>query len=373
MHVTNMIMSHRERSAQEAAFLVTGLALRGSNHTTVFVNTHDKLKRTRILRKECINNFDKDYEETDFASDIHDKYARRPLELEACCLAEFAQYWKIKPQPKNRDNLEDDTSDIEGDIQSEQLTLLNSRTIICKRLKPAVLKTPYISHIKNPDEYYYSLILLYFPFRDESKLLDGYENTFDCYQKKFDQLRPNTAELNADMIFRQQELQRALERLNLLREDNREGTEDLGDVDSEDEGENNDEYGPDGLNEEIETPIVNDLALNERINILNKEQLTAFQDIRNQIVSVNNEPLCYCLHGSGGTGKSFVARIVMDLINLQHNTGRNTSIYPKVIVAAPTGVAAKNIKGVTCHSAFALPIEKFSLGEYMKLRGYNNI
>ena len=45
------------------------------------------------------------------------------------------------------------------------------------------------------------------------------------------------------------------------------------------------------------------------------------------------------------------------------------SISKNILVAAPTGVAAKNIKGVTCHSAFSLPIEKFKIGEYLKLKG----
>ena len=38
--LTNMLMARRERSAQEVAFLVCGLNLRGSNHTVVFINTH---------------------------------------------------------------------------------------------------------------------------------------------------------------------------------------------------------------------------------------------------------------------------------------------------------------------------------------------
>ena len=276
MQVSNMIMSHRERSAQEAAFLVTGLALKGSNTKTVFVNTHDKLKRTRILRKECINNFDKVYEADDFASDIHDKYVRRPLVLEDSCLAEFAQYWRTKQPTKIKANLEEQSSESEDENVNEELTLLNSRTIIVKRRNLAVLKTPFHSHIRNPDDYYYSLILLYFPFRDESTLLSGHTNPFDRFRELYDQLRPNAINLHADMIVRQEELQRALQRLNLLREDANEGIEDLDDIMSSDE-ENAEaaevEYGQDNLNGDPEIPIVSSMALNERIEVLNTEHI----------------------------------------------------------------------------------------------------
>ena len=44
-------------------------------------------------------------------------------------------------------------------------------------------------------------------------------------------------------------------------------------------------------------------------------------------------------------------------------------IKKHVLVAAPTGVAAKAINGRTLHNAFSLPIEKFGLGRYQSLKG----
>lgn len=44
-----------------------------------------------------------------------------------------------------------------------------------------------------------------------------------------------------------------------------------------------------------------------------------------------------------------------------------------VMVCAPTGVAAKNIGGTTCHNAFKLPIEKFSVGSYEPLKGITKL
>jgi len=63
--------------------------------------------------------------------------------------------------------------------------------------------------------------------------------------------------------------------------------------------------------------------------------------------------------GSGGVGKSWV---------IQQVTDKNT------IVVAPTGIAALNVKGITCHKAFGLPIGLVQQSEYSKSnRNVNNL
>ncbi len=58
-----------------------------------------------MVKKECLkNDDDQEFLDEDFASDIHDKYKRRPNALEDLCLAEFAQWWKV--QYINKSSLE---------------------------------------------------------------------------------------------------------------------------------------------------------------------------------------------------------------------------------------------------------------------------
>lgn len=57
------------------------------------------------------------------------------------------------------------------------------------------------------------------------------------------------------------------------------------------------------------------------------------------------------LNGSGGVGKSWVIKQVTDFGTL---------------LTAPTGIAALNIKGVTCHKAFKLPVGLFDEEEHQK-------
>lgn len=63
--------------------------------------------------------------------------------------------------------------------------------------------------------------------------------------------------------------------------------------------------------------------------------------------------------GSGGVGKSWV---------IQQVTDKNT------VVVAPTGIAALNVQGITCHKAFGLPIGLVQQSDYAKPnRNVNNL
>ena len=48
--IGNTLLSHRQLSQQEAAFLVAGLYLKGSSRATVFVAAIPKHQRTRLVR-----------------------------------------------------------------------------------------------------------------------------------------------------------------------------------------------------------------------------------------------------------------------------------------------------------------------------------
>ena len=67
-------------------------------------------------------------------------------------------------------------------------------------------------------------------------------------------------------------------------------------------------------------------------------------------------------------GNRFWRKIIIDLIDLDLDIDA-TNLKKNVIVATPTGVAAKAFAGRTLHNAFSLPIEKFGLGNYVGLKG----
>lgn len=146
------------------------------------------------------------------------KYRLRPRVLEDLCLSEFEQCWKVEVNSKSKETIEQDSGSSNDDENDDKLRLLDnslshdSRTSIIKRKKEAVIKTPFILHVSNPEAYYYSLILLYLLFRTEDELLGNHTNATRCYGEIFNHLRPM---INSDMLKRQEELKLAMDRLAL--------------------------------------------------------------------------------------------------------------------------------------------------------------
>ena len=74
----------------------------------------------------------------------------------------------------------------------------------------------------------------------------------------------------------------------------------------------------------------------------------------------NKLPLKIFLSGSAGVGKSTVINTIYQLLSIHFNEipGENTDKL-KILLCAPSGKAAFLIGGVTCHTAFALPVTQF--------------
>ncbi|XP_078052046.1 uncharacterized protein LOC144478182 [Augochlora pura] len=90
--------------------------------------------------------------------------------------------------------------------------------------------------------------------------------------------------------------------------------------------------------------------ITEMITALNSDQKRIFEKISNTIASTNsNTVLRLYVSGEGGTGKSFLIKVIRCWIKQTLN--KDTA------VTAPTGIAAFNIDGMTIHRLFQLPVE----------------
>ena len=129
-----LLMNQRERSAQEAAYVLCGFNLKRSSRSCVFINTRPSQMRTRMLKKEHL--YKTEFEDENFCSDIFHKYENRPLTLENICLYEFASTYRIVSN-KSSKYFEDDQSDNNfSDSETENvLTLLNYKSVILKKRK----------------------------------------------------------------------------------------------------------------------------------------------------------------------------------------------------------------------------------------------
>ena len=88
---------------------------------------------------------------------------------------------------------------------------------------------------------------------------------------------------------------------------------------------------------------------------LNKEQKEFFYHVLH-LIKTSEEPFYCFLSGGAGVGKSHVTKALYQAA-LKYYCTRPVIDFSqtKVLMLAPTGKAACNIKGSTIHSAFAIP------------------
>ena len=108
------------------------------------------------------------------------------------------------------------------------------------------------------------------------------------------------------------------------------------------------------------------IGLSERIDMLNEDQRRIFDQVDDHLKHQSRhdcddckckdlKPLHMFVSGVGGTGKSFLIETIRSLVKeiWKDHASDNTTCA----VAAPTGLAAYNVGGVTVHRLFQLPIE----------------
>ena len=85
------------------------------------------------------------------------------------------------------------------------------------------------------------------------------------------------------------------------------------------------------------------------------------------------EPLNLIVHGGAGCGKTTVINVLKQFCHSILQQPGDEPKCPYVVVAAPTGTAASNIRGQTIHSAFGLNFgnEHYSLSDRVRDRRRN--
>ena len=107
--VGSAFLTHREVSAQEAAYRILSLPMKQLSRSVVFVDTNPKRDRIAVLKDDkALKDLDDDNTDV-FQRSLIDRYEHRPLQLQFMCLAEFAATFVTKYQHKDADT---DTNDV---------------------------------------------------------------------------------------------------------------------------------------------------------------------------------------------------------------------------------------------------------------------
>ena len=292
------------------------------------------------------------------------------------CLADFFAHYEIGTKPLLNDSQPDELPDEVLDLNHEplihnlpkRLKLDNENGDVMKLRKvKKVVRFHCPNQVKYPEKYAHHLLLMYKPFRSETQLeTDGsYLLTLqDPEIQSAVNERKRIFEPFSDLIDEAlTNFQQVLRPDPILDYENDE-TEEQGSSRSQF---NNDDHDDDEMTSiDLDIPpvptVLPDEDINSSIRSLNTGQREIFESVnhwaRTKLKSLNStcvnkvEPLRLFLTGKGGCGKSYVVRTVYN--HLTKLFSYRTTKEEKVLLLAPTGIAAVNINGETFYHALSL-------------------
>lgn len=367
------ILKKRKLSSQEAMYRLGGLHLYDSSKTVISINTLPYTKRFKVvkpiaqrehLQPDCCD------EKALFESSIIDFYRARPYELESISLHAFASEY-------TKDNGVTRPCSV---LPRVRLFQPYSNTVFQKHKTSVIIKPSKV--MQTSDDYYYSCLLLYYPHRSELDLIlpyITYRYSYMAHFHDFDQSYKKVKSLTT-------ELEEAIRRVHLLNLQNNIFNDILGT--SETTGNNEysilqrpcdtclhamsvdcqSDHSDDFTWHTLTACTISEDTLESRILSFSEDQRAFFSGLRDHYMNANqsNKLHLFCT-GGAGTGKSILLQTIVEWLRLCHPVQSGSDC---VIVCAPTGVAARNIKGYTLHNIFRLPVQHGYEPDFHELPAY---
>lgn len=296
-------------------------------------------------------------------------------------LADFATNYK-KSSKKTK---EDDTG-------SKIIHLQKGLGAMVERTIPAIMRYHQWSEKKQPEQFYHSQLLLYFPWRDEEKDLHSgsYKEVYYAHEEVIERNKKIYEYHSSEVQWAMESMEEfgipeeswntlAPQQQQCEYEDRTEGNTNILSVSNVFDHSN-------------DTSVNHDLGLVPHEIEFSTERMTK-SEWYNHLLSLNAkqsqvhdfivqwctkmllshkhgqpDPFHIFLTGGAGVGKSHLVRAIVQTINFFFE--RNVqSQEMHVMVCAPTGAAAYNISGYTLHAAFLLPVNVKKSDDYIPLSG----
>ena len=248
-----------------------------------------------------------------------------------------------------------------------------------------------IKKIKDPHEWYYSEMLLYFPFTSEEELFpDDYEMCRDLYYSNIDKITNIQQNVMPYIKTVTEARERAEEFISNIG-DEMDPTNEQDEEEARNEGEREHPdlsvkdpalVTDDSLSEGDRTfrkiELESDSQIFEKVRSLDADQRAVVDKMYNYAIKYSlarknrsnpwPKPPLLMVHGGAGTGKSHVIDCVSQLVEKIFRTPGDDPNSPYVLRLAFTGNAASIIKGQTIHSALQLPFGNTHVTMSDKLR-----
>ena len=361
--VSNAFVNSSLVSAQQAADYILGHPMTMFSVAERFVNTN--LPEKRVVMKKSEQHLEEmDEEETEIAeTDFIEKYSKRPDDMEDVCLADFAAWYEKDTCKKAQKNFENEDEDEGSDV--EMIENLPKQILYRRRGKAKIIRFPPFLKEIDPVNFYRSKVMLYHPWRDEQKELidmDGRE----VYNAHLSTIVAKHAIYNH---FNEEELEALRHQVETdladlfaeeIAEFEREELDDDDKIDVfEQLGIEIREKRPQTSNDKAykvtAPPRISEEDLANKMKMLNMQQREIYMHIYHAFKNGKIDEKIVVL-GSAGTGKSFLIDTIYQLMTRYFDRTRGGDKgKTKVLLMAPTGIAAFQIDGSTIHSALSLP------------------
>ena len=330
----------RECGLYEASDLLLGDHLTEKSDTVKWVDVCMPHKRSRRLKNhKVLQDLAKHtpHSQNIFEDNLLDTfYPQRPTVLEDVCLYDFVSHYEFQGVD-------------------------NAGQRVYRKLGKPKLPNHKVFDPENENqrqEYFYSLVLLFSPFRDESSLLLDSETP----EHAFHRLLTSQSSSYHSKLKTMLAAASNVKSINEVRQANMEEKEAEEDNEPQLLGEARSAMS-EVLDMKASTP--GQLTLDERVSMLNQDQRRVFDNVKAHFqhqqrhetnkCSCDFVPLRLFVSGVGGTGKSFLIEAIKALVESLWSS-ENLLCG----IAAPTGLAAFNVGGITLHRLFQLPIEHAS-------------
>ena len=408
--VGSAFLKNREVSAQEATFRLLSIPLKRASRLVVFINTGTKENRISLLKPQSVLQEMDDDDENIFCNSLHDRYAARPHLLDTMSLAEFAAtyYTGSRSSAGSVDTVdhlptvqgEEDDNDINLEAENSHpsiIYLVNALGSMKKRKRMSIIR---FHKPKTGDEMFRCMLMLFYPWRDESLDLKGDAPTFEgkYYQVKnvvdaneamfcvngnevdeaYDNLQQNGPPDDAwDVIAPNIGFEQAEQVCEGFVEERQLPEEDI--VENIDIVSNHVQNHPQSdvlarFSEEMDKALMSPAEYAQMVRCLNSKQrqfLNFHKNWCDQTISAlnNGQPLpqyCVFLSGPGGVGKSHIIKLVYyeTVTKLKKLSGHFHPNEIPILLTAFTGTAAFGIEGLTLHSALGFVCGPKSKKEY---------
>ena len=132
-----------------------------------------------------------------FVTSIIDRYMAQPRDIDDMCLALFAVTYDVVSGYSHEVNEGmDDNTNTEGN--ASVIKLHNGLGRMRKRKRQSILHVKRFKLATEPERYYHSKLILYFPWAREEDLLNGFPSYQASYLAKLTILQPNADMFNDD-------------------------------------------------------------------------------------------------------------------------------------------------------------------------------